>query len=215
MAQTMSKRPSLRTVLAGMIRQTSTTAMAASSAESIKRRRQSRYWETTAETGRPTELARLAGVSKATVSQLESGSANPSVETLWAIGDALNVPFAQLVEGPATNTTFIRAGEATVITSEAGSHFTALLSTSPPNARRDIYFVRAEPGFPKITQPHGQGAVEHVILISGIADVGPGDSPQRLQTGDYLSYGANTAHPLRRARAAHGSRFVLGDPLAL
>ncbi|MGL1180837.1 helix-turn-helix domain-containing protein, partial [Vibrio parahaemolyticus] len=31
------------------------------------------------------ELARRAGVAKATVSQLENGGGNPSVETLWAL----------------------------------------------------------------------------------------------------------------------------------
>src|SRR5690606_27397827 len=36
-----------------------------------------------------TELARRAGVAKSTLSRLESGTANPSVETLWALGVAL------------------------------------------------------------------------------------------------------------------------------
>src|SRR5690242_11606233 len=36
-----------------------------------------------------TELARRAGVAKSTLSQLESGLGNPSVETLWALGVAL------------------------------------------------------------------------------------------------------------------------------
>ena len=35
------------------------------------------------------ELARRSGVSKATISQIEAGSANPNVETLWAIATAL------------------------------------------------------------------------------------------------------------------------------
>jgi len=32
-----------------------------------------------------TEVARRAGIAKSTLSQLESGTGNPSVETLWAI----------------------------------------------------------------------------------------------------------------------------------
>jgi DNA-binding XRE family transcriptional regulator len=45
-----------------------------------------------------TELARRAGIAKSTLSQLESGVGNPSVETLWSIGVALGVPFSRLVE---------------------------------------------------------------------------------------------------------------------
>ncbi len=39
-----------------------------------------------------TELARRAGIAKSTLSQLESGTGNPSLETLWAICVALDVP---------------------------------------------------------------------------------------------------------------------------
>ena len=39
-----------------------------------------------------TEVARRAGIAKSTLSQLESGTGNPSVETLWAICVALDAP---------------------------------------------------------------------------------------------------------------------------
>ena len=32
-----------------------------------------------------TELAKRAGIAKSTLSQLEAGSGNPSLETLWAL----------------------------------------------------------------------------------------------------------------------------------
>ena len=44
------------------------------------------------------EVARRAGVAKSTLSQLESGTGNPSLETLWALSVALDVPFGQLVQ---------------------------------------------------------------------------------------------------------------------
>src|SRR5689334_6952555 len=44
------------------------------------------------------EVAKQAGIAKSTLSQLESGSGNPSVETLWALSVTLDVPFSRLVE---------------------------------------------------------------------------------------------------------------------
>ncbi|MGI8781120.1 MAG: helix-turn-helix domain-containing protein, partial [Solirubrobacteraceae bacterium] len=44
------------------------------------------------------ELAAAAALGKSTLAQLESGRGNPSVETLWAIAAALEVPFARIVE---------------------------------------------------------------------------------------------------------------------
>ncbi|MEV7693354.1 XRE family transcriptional regulator [Microbacterium sp. NPDC089189] len=140
------------------------------------------------------ELARRAGLSKATVSQLENASGNPSVETLWALGDALGIPFAQLVEAPRTDPTLIRATDAPGIQAVAAPYAAALLSASPPNARRDIYLIRAEPGQARRSSPHPYGTTEHVVLISGRALVGPAESPIELSPGDYLSYPGDEPH---------------------
>ena len=67
------------------------------------------------------ELARRAGIAKSTLSQLEAGTGNPSVETLWALAVALNVPFGRLVEPPATAPRVIRAGDGPAIRSEHSS----------------------------------------------------------------------------------------------
>ncbi|WP_040164979.1 helix-turn-helix domain-containing protein [Microbacterium gorillae] len=143
------------------------------------------------------ELARRAGISKATVSQLESGTANPTVETLWAIGDALGVPFSTLVEAPATGPRLVRAGDYAGIPAAAAPYLATLLSASPPGARRDIYVITAEPGNAHVAEPHAAGAVEHVILTAGRAQVGPELEPVELAPGDYLSYTADVAHVFR------------------
>ncbi|MGO2521721.1 MAG: helix-turn-helix domain-containing protein [Microbacterium sp.] len=141
------------------------------------------------------ELARQASVSKATVSQLETGSGNPSVETLWALGVALNVPFAVLVDQQANAPTLIRAADLAGVPSSAASAYTAsLLSASPPGARRDLYLIQVEPGEPRRSEPHHPGTTEHVILISGQALIGPSGEPVLLNPGDYLSYAGDGPH---------------------
>lgn len=140
------------------------------------------------------ELGRRSGVSKATISQLEGGTGNPSVETLWALGDALSVPFAVLVDQPAGTPTLIRAHELDGVPSAAAPYSATLLSASPPGARRDLYIIRAEPGEPRRSMPHLSGTTEHVILMSGSARVGPSGAPVQLNAGDYLSYPGDAAH---------------------
>src|SRR4026208_2575561 len=85
------------------------------------------------------ELARRAGVAKSTLSQLESGVGNPSVETLWALGVALGVPFSRLVDQPRPVVRVIRSGEGLVTYSERANYAATLLASCPPGARRDIY----------------------------------------------------------------------------
>ena len=140
------------------------------------------------------ELARRAKVSKATVSQLEGGSGNPSVETLWAIGVALGVPFATLVDDRAPTARLIRLGDHAGVPSAASPYLATLLSAAAPGTRRDIYLIQAEPGEPKRSLPHHAGTTEHIVLISGEALVGPDEAPELLQPGDYLSYAGDAPH---------------------
>jgi transcriptional regulator with XRE-family HTH domain len=140
------------------------------------------------------ELARRAGVSKATVSQLESGTTGPSVETLWAIADALGLPFAAFVEERVAVPTLIRADAYAGIPAAAAPYVATLISACPPGARRDLYILQAEPGEPRRSLPHHVGTTEHVVLIAGRALVGPADAAEELRPGDYLSYPGDAGH---------------------
>ncbi|MFJ4187077.1 helix-turn-helix domain-containing protein [Kitasatospora sp. NPDC089509] len=144
-----------------------------------------------------TELARRAGIAKSTLSQLESGAGNPSVETLWALGVALNVPFSRLVDPPRPTVKVLRAGEGPVTHSEQADYAATVLASCPPNARRDIYRIEAEPGEARASDPHMPGTVEHVVIGSGRALVGPTEAPVELGPGDYITYPADAPHVFR------------------
>lgn len=143
------------------------------------------------------ELARRAGVAKSTLSQLESGAGNPSLETLWALSVALGVPFARLVDPPRATVQLLRAGQGPTVASQHSDYVATLLTACPPSARRDIYLVTAEPGTPRDSSPHTPGVVEHVVLSAGRALVGPAEDPVELLPGDYLSYPGDQPHTFR------------------
>ncbi|AYJ51467.1 helix-turn-helix domain-containing protein [Rhodococcus sp. P1Y] len=140
------------------------------------------------------EVARRAGIAKSTLSQLESGTGNPSVETLWALSVTLDVPFAQLVEPVKPRVQLIRAGQGPGIPSDTADYVATLLASCPPNARRDIFVINAQIGTPRNSDPHSPGVIEHVVLSAGRAVVGPTDEPVELHPGDYVSYPADLPH---------------------
>ncbi len=57
------------------------------------------------------ELARRAGLAKQTLSRLEQGSGNPTVDTLFAIAEALRVPVTRLVAERRPSVTVQRGDE--------------------------------------------------------------------------------------------------------
>ncbi len=140
------------------------------------------------------ELARRASIAKSTLSQLESGEGNPSVETLWALGTALGIPFSRLVDPPRGTVRLVRAGEGSAMRSERADYAATLLASAPADVRRDVYRVVAEPGSARESDPHQPGTVEHVVLASGRALVGPAAAPVELSPGDYLSYPGDAPH---------------------
>lgn len=140
------------------------------------------------------ELARRANVSKATISQLEGGAGNPSVETLWAIATALGVPFSVFVEDRREGPQLIRATDHPGIRSAEAPYEALLLAAGAPQARSDLYLLRAEPGTPRRSLPHSAGTTEHLVIVSGRAHAGPADAPFDLRPGDYLRYAGDEPH---------------------
>jgi transcriptional regulator with XRE-family HTH domain len=141
-----------------------------------------------------TELARRAGIAKSTLSQLESGIGNPSVETLWALGVALGVPFSKLVEPPAPAVRVIRAGEGPRIASDHSAFVGTLLSAGSSHTRRDVYVIELEPGPSRDADPHIPGTVEHLIVGAGRIRTGPTDAAVELGPGDYAAFPGDAPH---------------------
>jgi transcriptional regulator with XRE-family HTH domain len=144
-----------------------------------------------------TELARRAGIAKSTLSQLESGTGNPSVETLWALAAGLGVPFSRLLDPPRPGIQVIRAGEGPVLHAERSDYAATMLAACPPGARRDIYRVQAQPGEPRVSQPHLPGTMEHLVLSTGRVLAGPADGAAELWPGDYIVYPGDVPHVFR------------------
>ncbi|MEV4437294.1 XRE family transcriptional regulator [Streptomyces sp. NPDC049555] len=158
------------------------------------------------------EVARRAGVSKSTLSNLESGSGNPNLETLWALCVALDVPFSRLLDPPRRSTQVIRAGEGAAVAAAESDYRATLLSASPPGARRDVYRIDAEPGTVRASDPHMPGVVEHLLLASGRALAGVAGEAVELGPGDYVVYPADLPHVFEALEPSTRAVLVLEHP---
>lgn len=140
------------------------------------------------------DLARRAGVAKSTLSQLESGSGNPSIETLWALANALGIQVTRFFEQPAQVVTVVRASEGALLKADDADYAATLLADCPPGIRRDVYRVHAQPGQVHRSKAHPAGTFEHVFVSQGSARIGLEIEPVLLRAGDYIRYPANQPH---------------------
>lgn len=155
------------------------------------------------------ELARRAGIAKSTLSQLEAGAGNPSVETLWALAVALDVPFSRLVDPAAEPVQVIRAGQGHAIASEHAPFTGTLLAACPPGARRDLHVITAEPGPPREAHPHIPGTTEHLLVTAGRWRAGPVGAEVDLEPGDYVRFPGDQAHTYQGLAPGSGAVLVM------
>jgi transcriptional regulator with XRE-family HTH domain len=139
-------------------------------------------------------LARRAGIAKSTLSQLELGRGNPSVETLWALAVALDAPFGRLVAPQAHEVRVVRAGDGTRIESEGTPFGVRLLASSDRRSARDLYALEAEPGPARVAAPHRPGTTEHAVLLGGRLRLGPEGQEVELGPGDYATFPGDVPH---------------------
>ncbi len=138
------------------------------------------------------ELARASGVAKATLSTLEAGAANPTLDTINALSSALHVSMGELLAPAASAVTVVRAGEGAPI---RGASVTARLVDQLDVEEVHLEFALGQVGTDGQRSPaHPPGVIEHVFVAEGRARVGPSDDPVELGTGDYLRMQASEPH---------------------
>ncbi|MGI5290367.1 helix-turn-helix domain-containing protein [Nonomuraea polychroma] len=156
------------------------------------------------------ELARRTGLSKATLSQLEAGMGNPTIDTLDAIAVALAVPLTDLLT---------RTGDPGVVhlpaTAAAGDGPTReLLRRISGGHSLEIWRLRLPPETAVDGVPHAPGTTEHLLLASGRLVAGPADDPRGLEPGDMLAFAGDAPHCYRTGDLPADVTVVIASPVA-
>ena len=130
------------------------------------------------------ELARRAGIGKATLSGLETGTRNPTAETLYAIAGQLAVPLAALLSAP---------DAAPTVEGEAVSA-TLLEAFRDGAVSTELYRLTIHPGAVQISPAHAPGVVEYLTVFSGTARVGPVAAIRVVTAGEHASWVSDGPH---------------------
>jgi transcriptional regulator with XRE-family HTH domain len=150
------------------------------------------------------DLAGAAGLGKSTLAQLESGRANPSVETLWAIAAALQVPFARIVEEERPSLRVVRARDVPAMRSDETPGWAGrLLAASHRRGTFDLYSLDLDAGSVRHADPHHAGVVEHLVVVEGRLRAGPQSGPVELDTGDLVTFAADVPHVYEGLETVH------------
>jgi XRE family transcriptional regulator, regulator of sulfur utilization len=157
-------------------------------------------------------VAKLSGVSRSMVSQIERGESSPTVATLWNLTQALQVDFAGLLEGrPTPGIEVTRAGAAPVINGRGVGVRIRILSPPETVGEHEVYDLTFAPGGALVSDAHSSGCREHLTVIEGALSLQSGSDESTLHTGDTARYPADLAHEIRAVGGAARAILIVQD----
>jgi transcriptional regulator with XRE-family HTH domain len=141
-------------------------------------------------------LAKLSGVSRAMLSQVELAYSAPTINVIWRIAHALEVPFGALLTVQHARPTQVLPGsQAKILTSHDASFTSRALFPLNAPRRTEFYEVRILPKGLEKAAPHAAGTVENLVVAQGSVLIAVGnDQPTRLDAGDAIMFHADVAH---------------------
>ncbi len=144
-------------------------------------------------------VARLSGVSRSMVSQIERGESSPTIATLWNLTRALQVDFAGLLDagGAGPGIEILRAADVPTIDNRGRSCRLRILSPPEEAGRHEVYDLILGPDGALVSQPHARGAREHLTVLEGCIEVLASDRCETVRAGDTARYPADVPHALR------------------
>lgn len=129
-------------------------------------------------------LAEKSGIGKATLSGIERGEGNPTIETLWNLAKALDVPFGELLgkDSESTVTSLQKGVKVELVDKQAGKQ------------RIETYLMDITNHQRRLADPHMEGVSENILVLKGQLLTGPVDAPALVNTGQHYTFKSDTPH---------------------
>jgi transcriptional regulator with XRE-family HTH domain len=146
------------------------------------------------------ELARATQMSKGTLSGVENGRSNPTVDTLVSLAGALRVSLSELLENHAPDDIHVVRAALSPPIGEDGVRRRALEAIEP-SGRLEVTELALDPGVVNDVEPRTPGSRAHVYVVQGKLIAGPVERATELTSGDYATFPADVPHIYETRRA--------------
>jgi len=146
-----------------------------------------------------TETATKAGLTKSTLSKIETGLISPPISTVLRIGDALGVSLADFFIEPAKARNYVltRKGQGVPIIrdgSKFGYSYEAL-ALEMSGKKAEPFILTVKPGNPTTVFQHGGD--EFMFVLSGKMEMTIGGEKLLLNPGDSIYFNPRLPHAAR------------------
>lgn len=158
------------------------------------------------------QLAKLAELPRSTLTHMESGSGNPSLQNLIRLSGALQIGIEELLARP-RNEIELRNADEIPVQKRGRVRVVKLL---PEKAKGlDVDKMEFETGAVLAGRPHVTGAKEYLTVIKGELTVAVAGEIFQVKTGGVLAFPGDQAHSYRNAGSAQAVAISVVVPVTL
>ncbi|HEY6475729.1 MAG TPA: cupin domain-containing protein, partial [Polyangia bacterium] len=119
---------------------------------------------------------------------------NPTIGVLWKIASGLGITFADLIGETRAELAVLRRGEAQPLRSVDGKFESRPLMPASGIPQVEMYELRLAARSQHVSEPHGPGTREIVVVLSGSMRMTVGSHSDELGPGDSVVFDANKPH---------------------
>lgn len=156
------------------------------------------------------KLAQASGVSRAMLGQVELGQSAPTINVLWKIARAVDVPFSALITtAQATGVKVMRAEQAKRLLSSDGSFLSRALFPFDEPRRVEFYELKLMPKGVEKAEAHAPGTTENLVVAKGSVEIEVGGTKHELGTGDAILFEADAPHVYRNTASGESVLYLV------
>ncbi len=143
------------------------------------------------------ELAGSSTISSVSLNNIENGKSNPTIDTLWKIADALNVPYTELLLEQTIPEATVVSYDQVMQQAQFSKDEKSKVYLYYPLSQMDHYefFGMEIISLSEYTSPgHLAGSREYIFVLSGVLEVKIGSDTYHLNQGDSLTFFSDRPH---------------------
>lgn len=157
------------------------------------------------------QVTAQSGVSKSMLSKIERNRTNPTLGTVWRLAAAFGVGVEEIIgRGRRDNEIkHVRQFETPTLKSADGGCTVRILGPIDLAGSVEWYELLAGPNSALVSEPHENGAVEHLTVLSGQLLVESGGRKIEAGVGDTVRYSADVRHAIRNLHKKAARAFIV------
>jgi len=140
------------------------------------------------------KLSQLTSISKSMLSQIEKGSANPSISTVWKIAEGLRIPFTELVTVKEKDIEIIRGIDLKPLKGQDGNIKSYPIVKYDPTRGFESYKMVLDYKTSHLSEAHPEKTIEFTTIVNGRVKITIDNEEFILDEGDTLKFRADLNH---------------------